>query len=268
MTTERALLVAPKPGLSTPAATLASTSAVDGPPSVRIRDHKGAERWRGAFLALVRQQHAPQELHALLDNGIKNRAWVMVRDHEGVAYRSFDRFCRSRQPHGLGTDPDVVRTLLDALLGKRAATLALAPPSNQGRRPQDPTSHPGGERLGGHEQRARAIAERAPEAVKRLFELGVLKHKDAALCGPARPTPEQQTHIDAFADQAKAILDGLGDAPTEEKVLEARNQLKQLLPQPSPEAMAKKVLRAYQGLPPVAKTSFLALLKAEHERAI
>jgi len=232
-----------------------------------IRDPKKAERWRGAFLGLIRQEHSPEELHALLDDGIRSRAWVMLRDSNGAAFRSFDRFCLSPQPEGLGTEPNVVRTLLDGLLGKRAATLALAPPSNQGRRPQDPTSHLGGERLGGHGQRTRAIAERAPEAVKKLSELGVLTYKEAAQFGPARPTAEQETRIAAFACRANEVLERLGESPAEEMVLAARTHLKQLLPRPSPQAMAEKLLRAYQRLPPLAKTSFLALLDGRRERA-
>jgi len=224
-----------------------------------------AEAWRGAFLAAVRFEQEPDKLHAQLLSGMNSEAWKLLRDHEGVRFRTFDHFSRERPPLGLGMDPAEARACLERLVGKREATLALAPPSNMGMRPLDQqTSHPGGERSSGHEQRLRAVAERAPAPVRRLCELGLLTYGQAAQFGPAKPSVKKVAEVDNFAAAASDVLTRLGDTPLESALAEARQSIRALLPATAP--TPSTALRLYARLTGAGKEEFLAGLARELER--
>lgn len=198
---------------------------------VRFGSTSDAEAWRGAFVAAVRFEAKPESLHAQLVSGVESQAWKLLRDHEAVRFRDFEHFCRARPPFGLGHEPEWVRALLDKLLGKRATAIALAPPSNQG------TSCPGGKKSTRHDHRMRAIAERAPEAVKKLCEVGVLTFKEAEALSPASLSPERQELVAVRVDEAETILSDLGAEPTEEDLSRARRRAKKLLPLPGKRAV-------------------------------
>lgn len=236
-----------------------------GDRAVRKGSRNDAEAWRGAFLAAIRIPAEPVTVHEHLMSGIHNRAWTLLARKDGARFRTFEQFCNEAPPFGLGVEPDDARACLGRLLGKREATLALAPPSNMGIRPLDQqTSHPGGERSSGHEQRLRAVAERAPAPVRRLCELGLLTYGQAAQFGPAKPSAKKVAEVDNFTAAASDVLTRLGDTPQESALAEARQSIRALLPATAP--TPSTALRLYARLTGAGKEEFLAGLARELER--
>lgn len=221
-----------------------------------------AEAWRGAFIAAMRFESKPRALHAQLISGIESQAWKLLRDQDGVRFRSFDHFCQARPPCGLGNEPDVVRAHLARLLGQRSAAILLAPPSNQGER-VTPASRPGGEKSNRHQQRLRAIAERAPEPVRKLCQLGVLSFKQAEALAPVDPPQKRVAEILHFAFEANAILQGIGAEPSDGALSRARQQVRELLPAPDRKDPVEVLLKSFGRLPGDQQQRFLDLAREQ-----
>jgi len=188
-----------------------------------------AERWRARFVGALQVERLPGRLHADLVEGIEDRSWTHLTDERGKPFRSFAHFCRSPQPFGLEAEVTEVQRFLDALLGRRRAKLLLVPPARQGTRPApgEPVA-PGGHKSR-HDTRLRAIVARAPDAVRKLYEAGVLTAKETETFTKVAPTPEQKAVTRRFTQRASTILKTLGDRPTEEAISAARERARRAL---------------------------------------
>ena len=137
---------------------------------------------------------------------LRDRAWKILPQPNGEPFRSFEDFCEQREPYGLGTTMAIVRQHLVDAIGERATQIAVVPPAEERKRDErgrltpsprsaertqvdrtDNTSS--AERTSfstpGHSQERahRAIAERAPQAIRDLFSAGHIGVKQAALFG-------------------------------------------------------------------------------------
>jgi hypothetical protein len=74
---------------------------------------------------------------ALLNTGDKYKAWTMLHDRDGRPFTSFNAFCETPTPFGLGTSPaklDDLRKLLDSSRTTLAALSSTSAPNHGGKR--------------------------------------------------------------------------------------------------------------------------------------
>jgi hypothetical protein len=186
-----------------------------GDPRAPVGTPEWAKRWRLEFQTVVKSlPDSPQACLGFFEVGREHRAWTLLKDKWDKPFPDFDSFCRTRQPWGLGMDPEKFRAYLDAELGKKAAELATVDPDRQGERNDlDGTSGTQcrksiSPRLEG---KLRAIL-RAPEVVQDLYRDDRLTQDTAAKLGPKSPTPEKAAKV-AEARQRIERLDRSQDKP-------------------------------------------------------
>lgn len=209
-----------------------------------------AEAWRGAFLAALRFAAAPEQLHAQLVSGRDSQAWKLLRGHDGVRFRTFDHFCSTPRPYGLGSDPAAIQRLLQGLIGERQTALATSPPSNQGRRDLGPTPQVG-EKSKTTQNRLRAVQERAPAPVRKLYEARVLSLDEAASLSVRRPNAAKQAAISAVADRLVAEVTR---DPTSAMLKEVKAEVLPLFPPPLSPVI--RLQRQFEHLTPREKEEF------------
>ncbi len=86
-----------------------STRRID-PGQIGSRSDAGtvewAQRWRSAFQSIDRAALAyPERVRELLECGLQYRPWRLLTDAQGRPFPSFEAFCSSPPPHGLGLVP-------------------------------------------------------------------------------------------------------------------------------------------------------------------
>ncbi len=134
---------------------------------------------------------------------LEHRAWTLMNKADGSTFATWEEFCDTAQPYGLGRPWAEWGPILEAAVGKQRVQLTVVAPAKKsppppgpgpGRghkkeKPQD-TMSPGFCADEKQAKRMRAIADRAPEAVRELFTSGLIGVNEAAKLGPKNPTPE------------------------------------------------------------------------------
>jgi hypothetical protein len=188
-----------------------------GDPRAPLGSPDWAKRWRLEFQTVVKSlPDSPQACLGFFEVGREHRAWTLLTDKWDKPFPDFDSFCRTRQPWGLGMDPEKFRAYLDAELGKKAADLVTVDPGQQGERTdlngtsahREPKS---GSASDPKVKRLRAIL-RAPEVIQDLYRDDRLTQQTAAKLGPKSPTPQKAAKV-AEARQRIERLDRSQDKP-------------------------------------------------------
>jgi hypothetical protein len=221
---------------------------------VRPDQIKDAGRWREQFLGATGTEMDPTVLHAELASGIEARAWRLLRDHENVRFKSFEHFCEAPRPYGLGSDPAAIQRLLQGLIGERQTALATSPPSNQGRRDLGPTSPQIGEKSKTTQNRLRAVQERAPAPVRKLYEARVLSLDEAASLSVRRPNAAKQATIAAISAVADRLVAEVTRDPTSAMLKEVKAEVLPLFPPPLSPVI--RLQRQFEHLTPREKEEF------------
>lgn len=62
-----------------------------------------ARRWRSAFLSMATGALLhPDRVRELMEGGLRERPWQSLSDPQGQSFASFEAFCASPRPYGLG----------------------------------------------------------------------------------------------------------------------------------------------------------------------
>jgi|GEM_PF-950991 len=158
--------------------------------------------WRATFQGALLTETEPAALHQDLVAGITGRAWSSLEDARGRRFRTFDEFCRTDLPLGLGSDPHKVRAFLERLVGQRRAKLILVSASAQGARDLPKV----GRRSTRRDDRVRAIAERAPAPIVELYCNDLLGAKEAERFGRRRYPADAEKGAQRFLRRAERLL--------------------------------------------------------------
>ena len=187
--------------------------------------------WRTTLQVAIRFRETPPELAAELWLGLRGRLWARLTKPDGTKYKQFQEFCEAPQPHGLGTAHTLVNRLLVEIGNAREVKLLTVAPGCQGQHAELPITsrHNGGKPSSRTTERLRAIAERSPESIQRLYTAGVIDQIDAEPFGRRQPSPERQDQIADFVNRvaaplARRIEDGWTPPPGERR--ELRRQVK------------------------------------------
>lgn len=185
-----------------------------------------AERVRLELMGCVKDipSHVDR-IRRYLDIFQSHRAWTLLRDRNGSPFDTFEVFCSTPQPFGLGMSWQALRPYVEARVGKRAVDLATVAPAKVPDPPAKGKPNRGkpnpdlaiSARSTTEEQtaaRLRAIAERAPEPVRELYKQGLIGQKEAAKLGPKNPKPEDAARVTAIAQELASEAKAL-DASTE-----------------------------------------------------
>lgn len=186
-----------------------------------------AERVRLELMGCVKDipSHVDR-IRRYIDIFQSHRAWTLLRDRNGQPFDTFEAFCSTPQPFGLGMPWQSLRPYVEARIGKRAVDLATVAPAKvpeppppgpgRGKKKDRAPSAPGFHKQDGSrsEKQLRAIAERAPEPARELYKQGLLGQKEAAKLGPKNPRPEDAARVTAIAQELASEARAL-DASTE-----------------------------------------------------
>lgn len=220
-----------------------------------------AEHWRSTLLGLLRATDAPEALHSEIMRGLEARIWVNLTDALGNKFQTFEAFCSEPPPFGLGAAAHQVARVLERLVGPRQADLLTHAPSRQGARAQPPAN--AGGKSTRQTERLRAVHERAPEPVRRLYAAGVLPLAVAASFGLADPTIAQAAEIQRASMAASALLHNLSEAPSEAELRAVRKKAKALLPgRTSRRGEALLLMNRVRALSASERAAFIELFQA------
>jgi hypothetical protein len=186
-----------------------------------------AERVRLELMGCVKDipSHVDR-IRRYLDIFQSHRAWTLLRDRNGSPFDTFEVFCSTPQPFGLGMSWQALRPYVEARVGKRAVDLATVAPAKvpdppppgpgRGKKKDRPPSGRSFSERPSHtaDAQLRAIAERAPEPARELYKQGLLGQKEAAKLGPKNPKPEDAARVTAIAQELASEARAL-DASTE-----------------------------------------------------
>lgn len=169
-----------------------------------------AKRWRLDMQAAVDDMdRCPDFIEALKTTGDKWRVWTLLKRKDGRTFSTWPEFCEEERPFGLGTPADRIDSVLEFKLGHNAyQRLTVAPDrrafngANQYTGPREESPHDEGNAHASVE-RLRAI-NRAPEAIRELYDAGLVGQREAAKLGPKNPTPDQAAEAVRVADSAVA----------------------------------------------------------------
>jgi hypothetical protein len=170
---------------------------------------------------------AASNIVSILRTFAAERSWTLLKNGSGGFFKTFEEFCETRRPYGLGAKYAELRFLWQEALKeegkspaevKKEIDLGSAPPDgragNGANQYTGPVLESADERLipeSGHSKAnsLRAIS-RAPEAARDLYTRDLLPQKLAAKLGPKNPSPEIAARMVAIAQGAAQIVK---DAP-------------------------------------------------------
>jgi hypothetical protein len=206
--------------------------------------------WRTTLQVAIRFRDTPPALAEELWLGLRGRLWSRLTKPDGSRYKQFHEFCEAPQPHGLGTAHVLVNRLLVEIGNAREVRLLTVDPGCQGRRdgPAPTSRHNGGMSSTRTTERLRAIAERCPTPIQRLYTAGLIDQIDAEPFGRKQPSPEREAQIADFVGRVAAPLamkiEG-GWAPSDDERRDLRRGVKSdirlvfaVMPPSSPAAAA------------------------------
>jgi hypothetical protein len=103
-----------------------------GHPSAPIGSESWAQWWRTTFQHTVNSLGMyPETAKSLYESGNKHRAWAILRNPNGLRFRTFQEFCETPKPHGLELDYATFIAYLEARYGKEAVQLMTVPPDGR-----------------------------------------------------------------------------------------------------------------------------------------
>ena len=231
------------------------------PRTPSLQEILDAERWRGQLQGALGAADSAESLHDELVAGVETRRWTLLRDEHAEKFLSFEQFCESPPPFGLGRTYALVQAFLVGLMGKPRADRLTVPPPHQGRSVPGGTSRQNGRKSDREAARLRAVQERAPDPVKRLRDLELLSVDQAAWFGVQNPTEERSMAIDKFAAEVAPILEELGEAPSDQSLAIAKEHVLELSPIPKRDPVVA-TMRTLRGWSPEQLERFLTLLRA------
>jgi hypothetical protein len=220
-----------------------------GVPNAPVGSEPWAQRWRLELQSLL--DHVPDEpkrVELYLEQGKRLRVWTLLNRRDGSKFTSFDEFCQTDRPYGLGRPFAEILPWLEALHGKRGAQLETAPVD--GRKRNGANQHTGPREESGSEcpnprgtsdranKSLRAIL-RAPQPIQQLYRDGLIGQAVAAKLGPDHPTPEQAARIAEITEEVRATLRpaNKADMPKAQRAVNAR--VRELLGAPGPDLVAQ-----------------------------
>lgn len=147
----------------------------------------------------------------------EHRGWTLLTDKRGKRFATWEAFCETPQPHGLGKPAAEVQPFMIAAVGEKKAALMTTAADGRvenGRKPKTEAEsvevESSAERKNqpGHtvESANRAIL-RAPSEVQRLYCDDLVSQKLAASLGPVKQTPEKAAKIREAVNEAVAIVE-------------------------------------------------------------
>jgi hypothetical protein len=140
----------------------------------------------------------------------EHRAWTLMNRLDGSMFSSFEDFCETKEPYGLGRPPGEIRAYLEARFGRAAVQLATVAPGRPGN--QHTLSVPGTESSNDRKgQFLRAIL-RAPVEVQDLYREELISQKLAAKLGPKDPSK---------APSRERVVEALAPVPRERKAIDS-----------------------------------------------
>jgi hypothetical protein len=71
-------------------------------------------------------QKFPERVRAHADDLIKHKAWALLNKPDGSAFKSWEEFCAHPQPYGWGRPWAEIRPIIEAAIGRPAATVLTA----------------------------------------------------------------------------------------------------------------------------------------------
>jgi hypothetical protein len=184
------------------------------------------DAWRTAFQTAISYHQTPAQLADELQAGISDRLWTKLTKADGKLFDSFEDFCQTSRPDGLGTSQSEVMGLLATMMSAREVQLATARPARQGKRTdRDGTStsrHCDGKSATRSQERERAIADRCPEPVKKLYVAELIGKLDAERFSREEYDTDTKMRVERFVTETAAPLlaklaAGWKPAPTELK---------------------------------------------------
>jgi hypothetical protein len=217
----------------------------DGAPEPFDSADARAVMWRTTLQVAIRFHETPPELAEELWCGLRGRLWARLAKPDGSRYKEFHEFCETPQPHGLGTPHSLVNRLLVEIGNAREVKLLTVAPGCQGRR-RDPAAasrHSGGKPSVRTTERLRAIAERSPASIQRLYTAGLIDQIDAEPFGRRQLPAERRNEITDFVTRvatplAAKLEAGWTPPPAERRDLRRRvkNEIRSLfvVPRSSP----------------------------------
>ena len=155
--------------------------------------------------------HYAEVVKGYIDLITEHRAWTLMNKVDGSMFSSFEEFCETKEPYGLGRPPGEIRAYLEARFGRAAVQLATVSPAAPGPG-RGKTSAPGTDLSPNDrkDQFLRAIL-RAPIEVQDLYREELISQKVAAKLGPKDPSK---------APSREAVVEVLASVPRERKAID------------------------------------------------
>lgn len=199
--------------------------AIIDPGVGREDDPIGSEGWaqrvRLRMQGIVNSvEDKPDELRRYVGLVQKHRAWTLMNKSDGSHFKTWDEFCETRQPWGLGRPWPELRPYIEAVTSKQAVDIATVSPAGTGNR--FTVEKTVGVSSTTRDKTLRAIAERAPEEVKELYREGLISQGIAAKTGPKLSKKATEKQIDARNEMQKQVVLALRDVPRERKAIDAK----------------------------------------------
>jgi hypothetical protein len=174
-----------------------------GDPLAGVGTEPWAERWRLEFQGEVKRLPVTHTRNLnLYRDGLKHRAWTLVKDQDGNAFKDFKAFCEYKQPWGLGLPHDEFVAQLRACAGDKEADLITVPPGDDVgghhslyKKPAGATVAQAGNGMSDRKEKNIRAITRAPEVIQNLYRDDLVSQTVAVKMGPKRPTPERASLI-------------------------------------------------------------------------
>lgn len=159
-------------------------------------------------------EKAPGRVKEYVDLVLEHRGWTLMNRPDGSFFGTWEEFCGSALPWGLGKPWGEIRAVLEAAHGKKAVQLGTVAPAKSppGKASIETLTHGADNRPEGgllnprQAEKLRAIAERAPHQVKELFRQDLIGVAEAAKLGPKNPTPDEAAGVTKVAIAAADVV--------------------------------------------------------------
>lgn len=213
--------------------------AKQGVPGAPVGTTEWADSVRVTAIKGIREPQADAKMFKMTYDLMSNhRAWTLMNKIDGSFFSSFEEFCETAVPHGLGTPPDKVRKVLEiaasqakvtigsvqasvvasesvALATVSPASLRVGSTANQDRDnagrllPVDPAMRQYVAQRDRAEDKKNERLRRAlnaPADAQNMLRAGLIGKVEAAALGPTRQTPETAAKIREAVNEAVAIV--------------------------------------------------------------
>lgn len=153
--------------------------------------------------------HYAEVVKGYIDLITEHRAWTLMNKVDGSMFSSFEEFCETKEPYGLGRPPGEIRAYLEARFGRAAVQLATVSPAATGNRFTSLEETPAV--LSTTKDKTIRAILRAPIEVQDLYREELISQKVAAKLGPKDPSK---------APSREAVVEVLASVPRERKAID------------------------------------------------